>query len=79
MKARITIMPKTGVRDPEGRAIAHGLQRLGFKEAGEARKGKHIELDIAAASAKQAKAKAEAMCRDFLANPVIEDWRIEID
>jgi len=78
MKARVTVMPKAGVLDPQGKAIGHALAALGFAGVGEVRAGKVIELDLAETDPERAKAAAEEMARRLLANPVIESFRVEI-
>ena len=78
MKARVFIMPKEGVLDPQGKAIAHALGTLGFKDVGEVRQGKVIDLELAETDAARAHAAVEAMCKQLLANTVIESYRVEI-
>ena len=75
MKARVTVTLKTGVLDPQGRAIEHALAGLGFAGVEGVRQGKLIELDLADGTSA---ADVEAMCRQLLANPVIENYRIEL-
>ena len=78
IKARVFVMPKTGVLDPQGKAIGHALGTLGFEGIGEVRTGKVIELELAETDPAAAKAAAEAMARKLLANTVIESFRVEI-
>jgi len=78
MKARVYVMPKAGVLDPQGKAIGHALEGLGFAGVGEVRAGKVIELDLAETDAAKAKALAEDMARRLLANTVIESFRVEL-
>jgi phosphoribosylformylglycinamidine synthase subunit PurS len=78
MKARVHITLKPGVLDPQGRAIAHALATLGFGEVQDVRQGKYIELDLADADAATARERVEAMCRQLLANTVIENYAIEV-
>lgn len=78
MKARVTIMPKAGVLDPQGKAIGHALGSLGFAGVGEVRAGKVIELDLAEADPAKAQAVAEDMARRLLANTVIESFKVEL-
>lgn len=78
MKARVHIRLKAGVLDPQGKAIGNALAALGFTGVGEVRQGKLIELDLAESDAARARAELEAMCRELLANPVIEDYAIEL-
>jgi phosphoribosylformylglycinamidine synthase len=78
MKARVFVMPKEGVLDPQGKAIGHALGTLGFQGVGEVRQGKVIELEVRAASESEARAELEQMCKKLLANTVIESYRVEI-
>lgn len=78
MKLRVTVMPKAGVLDPEGKAIGHALASLGFAGVGEVRAGKVIELEVAETDPEAAKAAAEDMARRLLANTVIESFRVEV-
>lgn len=79
MKARVHVTLKPGVLDPQGKAIAHALQALGFDGVTDARQGKVIELDLADTDADAAKARVDDMCRQLLANTVIETYRIEVE
>jgi phosphoribosylformylglycinamidine synthase len=74
MKTRIYVTLKTGVLDPQGKAIHHALEGLGFAGINDVRQGKLIELDLADGVADD---EVEAMCRRLLANTVIENYRIE--
>ena len=78
MKARIFIMPKEGVLDPQGKAIAHALGTLGFSGVGEVRQGKVIDLDLSETDQARARTQLEAMCQKLLANTVIESYRVEL-
>jgi phosphoribosylformylglycinamidine synthase subunit PurS len=78
MKARVQIHLKPGILDPQGRAIGNALKGLGFAGIGDVRQGKLIELDLADSDPAAARARVEDMCRQLLANPVIEDYAIEI-
>jgi phosphoribosylformylglycinamidine synthase subunit PurS len=78
MKARIHVTLKTGVLDPQGKAIAHALGNLGFSGIGEVRQGKYIEIELAESDKARAQATVEAMCQQLLANTVIENYAIEI-
>lgn len=78
MKAIVTVMLKTGVLDPQGKAIGHALNNLGFAQVGEVRMGKIIELELAETDSTKAKAQAEEMARKLLANTVIESFKVEI-
>ena len=78
MRARIHVMPKEGVLDPQGKAIGHALAGLGFAGVGEVRQGKVIDRDLAETDPERARATVDEMCRKLLANTVIESYRIEI-
>jgi len=78
MKARVTIMLKNGVLDPQGEAIRHALGTLGFSGVNGVRQGKVIELDLDATDRAAAEAEVGRMCEKLLANTVIESWRVEI-
>jgi phosphoribosylformylglycinamidine synthase len=71
-------MPKAGVLDPQGKAIGHALEGLGFAGIGEVRAGKVIELELVESDPAKAKAAAEEMARRLLANTVIESFRVEV-
>ncbi len=79
MKAVVTVMLKTGVLDPQGKAIAHALGTLGFKGVQDVRAGKVIELELAETDPAKARAEAEEMARKLLANMVIESFRVAVD
>jgi phosphoribosylformylglycinamidine synthase len=66
------------VLDPQGRAIHHALASLGFAGVADVRQGKYIELDLAETDAAKARAQLDAMCRQLLANTVIEDYAVEL-
>jgi phosphoribosylformylglycinamidine synthase len=74
MKTRVFITLKPGVLDPQGKAIHHALEGLGFSGVNDVRAGKLIELDLADATTD---AEIEDMCRKLLANTVIENFRID--
>lgn len=78
MKARVTVMLKTGVLDPQGEAVRHALGSLGFEGVTGVRQGKVIELDLAHRDAARAETDVKAMCEKLLANTVIESYRVEI-
>ncbi len=78
MKARIKITLKNGVLDPQGKAIQHALASLGFTGVDEVRQGKYIEVDLAEADEGKARAQVERICKDLLANTVIENYAYEL-
>jgi phosphoribosylformylglycinamidine synthase len=79
MKATVTVMLKPGVLDPQGKAIHHALQTLGFDNVDDVRAGKVIELELDEADPDRAGASAEEMARKLLANMVIESFRVSVD
>jgi len=79
LKARIHITLKAGVLDPQGKAIHHALEGLGFGGVQDVRQGKFIEIELPDGDAAAAKAKVAEMCEQLLANTVIEDYAVEID
>jgi len=78
MKARVHVMLKDGVLDPQGEAVRHALGQLGFDGVESVRQGKVIELDLAETDAATAEARVTEMCEKLLANTVIESYRVEI-
>jgi phosphoribosylformylglycinamidine synthase len=76
MKIRVYVTLKKGVLDPQGKAIHHALEGLGFTGVNDVRAGKLIELDV---DPGVSEADVEAMCRKLLANIVIENFRIETE
>ena len=78
MKAKVHVTLKTGVLDPQGKAVQHALDSLGFDGVDEVRQGKYIELDLAESDPAKARSQVEAMCEKLLANTVIENYSIDI-
>ena len=78
MKAQIRITLKSGVLDPQGKAIGHSLEQLGFAGVGEVRQGKLIELELDETDPAAAEAQVDEMCRRLLANTVIESYSFEL-
>jgi phosphoribosylformylglycinamidine synthase len=79
MKARVTVTLKNGVLDPQGKAIANALAALGIGGVKDVRQGKFIEVELSEADPASAKAALERMCKELLANPVIENYRYELE
>ena len=77
MRARVYVTPKVGILDPAGKAIERSLHSLGFQEVHGVRLGRYFEFDIDGEPA-TATARLDDMCRQLLANGVIEDYRFEI-
>jgi phosphoribosylformylglycinamidine synthase len=77
--ARVIVTPKPVVNDPQGITVKQGLATLGFREVSDVRIGKYIEMNLDATNEHEARRLVEAMCKQLLANHVIEDYRFEID
>lgn len=78
-KAKVHVTLKNGVLDPQGKAIEGALGSLGFEGVSGVRQGKFIELEVAEADPERARDQVDAMCRQLLANTVIENYSIEIE
>lgn len=78
MKARVHVMLKDGVLDPQGEAVRHALGVLGFSGVEGVRQGKVIDLDLATSNRAEAETAVKAMCEKLLANTVIEKYTVEI-
>ena len=78
MKARVFVTLKNGVLDPQGKAIGHALNGLGFGSVGDVRQGKVIDIDLAETDQTRARASLKDMCEKLLANTVIEKYEIEL-
>jgi len=79
MIARVIVTPKPVVNDPQGITVKQGLASLGFREVVDVRVGKYIEVSLEGSSEHEARQRVEAMCRQLLANHVIEDFRFDIE
>jgi phosphoribosylformylglycinamidine synthase PurS subunit len=78
-RVHVRVMPRAGLLDPQGQAVEHALGALGFAGAGTVRVGRAIELTVSAASRDEAEARARQMCDRLLANPVTDDYSVEIE
>ncbi len=79
MKAKVYVTLKPGVLDPQGKAIHHSVELLGFENVADVRQGKYFEVALSAElSEPEAQSLAEKIAGQILANPVIEDYRVEI-
>lgn len=78
MKLRIDVTLKNGVLDPQGKAVSHALDTLGFKGVGEVRVGKMVEINVAESDPDKAIAAAKLMAEKLLANMVIEDYSVSV-
>ncbi|HWP44624.1 MAG TPA: phosphoribosylformylglycinamidine synthase subunit PurS [Blastocatellia bacterium] len=80
MKAKIYVTLKPSVLDPQGKAIHHAVETIGYRGIGDVRQGKYFEVVLSdEMSAQEARAEIERLAREVLANPVIEDYRVEMD
>ncbi len=77
--ARVIVTLKPTVNDPPGLTIAGGLRTLGFKEVNQVRAGKYLEVRLDAGDKGEAEAKVKEMCQKLLANPIIEDFRFQVE
>jgi phosphoribosylformylglycinamidine synthase len=78
MIAKVYVTLRRAVLDPQGRAVQRSLAKLGFPEARDVRVGRYLEIALEARSKDEAARRVDEMCRKLLANPVIEDYRFEI-
>ena len=78
MKARVHVMLKNGVLDPQGEAVRHALGQMGFEGVDGVRQGKVIELELTETDAAKAEAEVKRMCEKLLANTVIESYSVEL-
>ncbi len=77
MKAKVYITLKPGLLDAQGKTVKSALDSLGFRNIKEVRMGKYIEIDLNGAKVASAKSDVEKMCQKLLANPIIENYRVE--
>ncbi|HEX9461663.1 MAG TPA: phosphoribosylformylglycinamidine synthase subunit PurS [Alphaproteobacteria bacterium] len=78
MKVKVHVTLKNGVLDPQGKAIGHALNGLGFQGVNDVRQGKYIEIELAEKDRAKAEAAVKQMCEKLLANTVIENYAIEM-
>ncbi|MDY6855704.1 MAG: phosphoribosylformylglycinamidine synthase subunit PurS [Thermodesulfobacteriota bacterium] len=78
MLAKIYVTLKKGVLDPQGKAVQHSLESLGYNEVKDIRLGKYMEVLLDDMNGDEAEARIQQMCEKLLANPVIEDYRFEL-
>ncbi len=78
MKAKIHVTLKNGILDPQGKAIEHALETLGFSTAGNVRVGKYMEVEVKESDRGKAEAQVKSMCEKLLANTIIEEYRYEL-
>jgi phosphoribosylformylglycinamidine synthase PurS subunit len=77
VKATVRVRPKPGILDPQGQAVEDSLRKLGFA-VGNARVGRLVELEVEADNADEARDQLDRMCRQLLANPLIESYEIDL-
>jgi phosphoribosylformylglycinamidine synthase len=78
-RVEIRVMPRASLLDPQGQAVRHAIHALGFAEVSDVRVGKHLVLQVDAPSRDDAAARARAMCDRLLANPVTEDYQLQVE
>ena len=78
MKAKIVVRPKKSVLDPQGKAVKHALETLGFKGIKDVRIGKFIEVELTGKNRAALKKKIDDACHKLLSNPVIEEYTFEV-
>lgn len=78
MKAKIHVTLKQGILDPQGKAIEHALDSLGFRNAANVRVGKYMEVDLDEKDRAKAETQVKSMCEKLLANTIIEEYRYEL-
>ena len=79
MKAKIVVMPKKAVLDPQGKTVQNALAHMGYTGIGSVHVGKYLEIELAGADKEAARKQIDAACHKILSNPVIEDYRFEIE
>ena len=75
----VRITPREGLLDPQGKAVHNALRSLEFEEVHDVRVGRLVRVELTASTPEEARERADAMCRQLLANPVTEDYEIDID
>src|SRR6476659_11355095 len=79
MKAKVYVSLKPGILDPQGKAIQHSVELLGFGGIADVRQGKYFEIALDDADEQQARESVARIAREVLSNPIIEDYRVEIE
>ncbi len=77
MKATVLVRPKEGILDPQGQAVEQSLRKLGF-DVGHARVGRVVDFEVEASNPEEARERVAEMCRQLLANPLIESYEVEV-
>ena len=79
MKAKIIITPKKAVVDPQGKTVQSALEHMGYTGVGAVHVGKYLEIELTGTDREQARQQLDQACHKFLSNPIIEDYRLEIE
>lgn len=79
MKAKIIITPKKAVLDPQGKTVQNALAHMGYSGVGAVHVGKYLEVELTGSDKESARKQIDEACHRFLSNPVIEDYRFEIE
>ncbi len=79
MKAKIIITPKKAVLDPQGKTVQSALEHMGYKGVGAVHVGKYLEIELNRDDKDSARRELEDACHRFLSNPVIEDYKLEVE
>jgi phosphoribosylformylglycinamidine synthase subunit PurS len=79
MKAKITITPKRAVLDPQGKAVQNALEHMGYAGIQAVHVGRYLEIELQGADPQAARALIDEACHKFLSNPVIEEYRFELE
>ena len=79
MKAKIIITPKKAVVDPQGKAVQNALEQMGYTGINAVHVGKYLEIELNGAERETARRRLDEACHKFLSNPVIEDYKLEIE
>jgi len=79
MKAKIIITPKKAVLDPQGKTVQNALEQMGYNGVTAVHVGKYLEIDLGGSDRENARQQLDEACHRFLSNPVIEDYRLEIE
>jgi len=79
MKAKIIITPKKAVLDPQGKTVQNALEHMGYTGIGAVHVGKYLEIELSGDDQAKARQQLDEACHRFLSNPVIEDYRLEVE
>ena len=79
MKAKIIITPKKAVLDPQGKTVQNALEHMGHKNVGAVHVGKYLEIELTGTDKETARKQMDEACHRFLSNPVIEDYKLEVE